>query len=182
MRRSREEARTVMGEAEAAVVVACLLQRSSTIQSAGGYLRELTRNRDHTDGRAIASAGPPDAGEARRSQIVVLSMVRPFPAWRPGGLGRSPISAGSGLEPHPRSRARPGHRSSPRTARAEPPRTGGALHRRRRSILSRKPRSTGCSRRRTSSPARPTSSSRRPKSSRTRRRRPTSSGRRTSPI
>ena len=38
-----EEARTVMGEAQAAVVVACLLQRSSTIQSAGGYLRELTR-------------------------------------------------------------------------------------------------------------------------------------------
>ena len=38
-----EESRTVMGEAEAAVVVACLLQRSSTIQSAGGYLRELTR-------------------------------------------------------------------------------------------------------------------------------------------
>jgi replication initiation protein RepC len=38
-----EEARTVMGEAEAAVVVACLLQRSSTIQSPGGYLRELTR-------------------------------------------------------------------------------------------------------------------------------------------
>ena len=38
-----EEARTVMGEAEASVVVACLLQRSSTIQSAGGYLRELTR-------------------------------------------------------------------------------------------------------------------------------------------
>jgi replication initiation protein RepC len=38
-----EEARTVMGEAEAAVVAACLLQRSSTIQSAGGYLRELTR-------------------------------------------------------------------------------------------------------------------------------------------
>src|SRR3984957_3122871 len=38
-----EEARTVMGEAEAAVVVACLLQRSSAIQSAGGYLRELTR-------------------------------------------------------------------------------------------------------------------------------------------
>src|SRR5277367_3183836 len=38
-----EEARMVMGETEAAVVVACLLQRSSTIQSAGGYLRELTR-------------------------------------------------------------------------------------------------------------------------------------------
>jgi replication initiation protein RepC len=38
-----EEARKVMGEVEAAVVVACLLQRSSAIQSAGGYLRELTR-------------------------------------------------------------------------------------------------------------------------------------------
>src|ERR1700678_4317581 len=37
------EAQTVMGEMEAAIVVACLLQRSSTIQSAGGYLRELTR-------------------------------------------------------------------------------------------------------------------------------------------
>jgi replication initiation protein RepC len=38
-----EEARTVIGEAEASVVVACLPQRSSTIQSAGGYLDELTR-------------------------------------------------------------------------------------------------------------------------------------------
>ena len=38
-----EEARTVMGETQAAIVVACLLQRSSAIQSAGGYLRELTR-------------------------------------------------------------------------------------------------------------------------------------------
>jgi replication initiation protein RepC len=38
-----EEAQMVMGETHAAVVVACLLQRSSTIQSAGGYLRELTR-------------------------------------------------------------------------------------------------------------------------------------------
>src|SRR5271155_1133728 len=49
-----EEARTVMGEAEAAVVVACLLQRSSTIQSAGGYLRELTRKA----GEGEVSLGP----------------------------------------------------------------------------------------------------------------------------
>jgi replication initiation protein RepC len=49
-----EEARTVMGEAEAAVVVACLLQRSSAIQSAGGYLRELTRKA----GRGEFSLGP----------------------------------------------------------------------------------------------------------------------------
>jgi replication initiation protein RepC len=38
-----EEAQTVMGDTQAAVVLACLLQRSSAIQSAGGYLRELTR-------------------------------------------------------------------------------------------------------------------------------------------
>jgi replication initiation protein RepC len=38
-----EEAQAVMGDTQAALVLACLLQRSSAIQSAGGYLRELTR-------------------------------------------------------------------------------------------------------------------------------------------
>jgi replication initiation protein RepC len=38
-----EEAQTVMGEMQAAVVVACILQRSTAINSAGGYLRGLTR-------------------------------------------------------------------------------------------------------------------------------------------
>ena len=38
-----EEAQMVMGDTQAAIVIACLLQRSSAIQSAGGYLRELTR-------------------------------------------------------------------------------------------------------------------------------------------
>jgi replication initiation protein RepC len=38
-----EDAQTVMGDTQAAIVLACLLQRSSAIQSAGGYLRELTR-------------------------------------------------------------------------------------------------------------------------------------------
>jgi replication initiation protein RepC len=38
-----EEAQTVMGNTQAAIVLACLLQRSSAIQSAGDYLRELTR-------------------------------------------------------------------------------------------------------------------------------------------
>jgi replication initiation protein RepC len=38
-----EEARSTMGETQAAIVIACLLQRSSAIHSAGGYLRELTR-------------------------------------------------------------------------------------------------------------------------------------------
>ena len=38
-----EEAQAVMGDTRAGIVLACLLQRSSTIQSAGGYLRELTR-------------------------------------------------------------------------------------------------------------------------------------------
>ena len=38
-----EEAQTVMGEMQAAVVVACILQRGAAIRSAGGYLRDLTR-------------------------------------------------------------------------------------------------------------------------------------------
>jgi len=38
-----EEAQTVLGETQAAVVVACILQRGTTIRSAGGYLRGLTR-------------------------------------------------------------------------------------------------------------------------------------------
>ena len=38
-----EEAQSAMGETQAAIVVACLLQRSSAITCAGGYLRELTR-------------------------------------------------------------------------------------------------------------------------------------------
>lgn len=37
-----EEAQRVMGEFQAAVVVACILERSATINSAGGYLRGLT--------------------------------------------------------------------------------------------------------------------------------------------
>ncbi len=38
-----EEAQTILGETQAAVVVACILQRGAAINSAGGYLRSLTR-------------------------------------------------------------------------------------------------------------------------------------------
>ena len=38
-----EEAQTAMGEVYAAIVLACILQKGSTINSAGGYLRELSR-------------------------------------------------------------------------------------------------------------------------------------------
>ncbi len=38
-----EEAQAILGEAQAAVVVACILQRGAAINSAGGYLRSLTR-------------------------------------------------------------------------------------------------------------------------------------------
>jgi replication initiation protein RepC len=38
-----EEAQTVMGERQAAIVVACILQRGAAIHSAGGYLRALTQ-------------------------------------------------------------------------------------------------------------------------------------------
>ena len=49
-----EEAQAIMGETQAAIVVACLLQRSSSITSAGGYLRELTRKA----GAGAFSLGP----------------------------------------------------------------------------------------------------------------------------
>ena len=38
-----EEAQTAMGEVYAAIVLACILQKGPTINSAGGYIRELTR-------------------------------------------------------------------------------------------------------------------------------------------
>ena len=38
-----EEAQSVMGDVQAAVVVAAILQRADAINSAGGYLRDLTR-------------------------------------------------------------------------------------------------------------------------------------------
>ncbi len=38
-----EEAVEVMGERQAATVVAAILQRGEAISSAGGYLRDLTR-------------------------------------------------------------------------------------------------------------------------------------------
>ncbi|MBR0800764.1 replication initiation protein RepC [Bradyrhizobium jicamae] len=38
-----EEAQAVLGEKQAAIVIACILQRGTAIRSAGGYLRGLTR-------------------------------------------------------------------------------------------------------------------------------------------
>jgi len=38
-----EEAQSVMGDVQAAIVVAAILQRADAINSAGGYLRDLTR-------------------------------------------------------------------------------------------------------------------------------------------
>ena len=55
-----EEAQTVMGEAQAAVVVACILQRGAAIRSAGGYLRGLTEK---------ARAGEFSLGPILMSQI-----------------------------------------------------------------------------------------------------------------
>ena len=40
-----EEAVDAMGEQQAAIVLACMLQRSDGITSAGGYLRDLTRRK-----------------------------------------------------------------------------------------------------------------------------------------
>jgi replication initiation protein RepC len=55
-----EEAQTILGEMQAAVVVACILQRGSAIRSAGGYLRGLTRK---------AEAGEFSLGPILMSQI-----------------------------------------------------------------------------------------------------------------
>lgn len=55
-----EEAQTVLGETQAAVVVACILQRGAAIRSAGGYLRGLTRK---------AEAGEFSLGPILMSQI-----------------------------------------------------------------------------------------------------------------
>ena len=38
-----ESAQSVMGEVQAAIVIAAILQKGTTINSAGGYLRGLTR-------------------------------------------------------------------------------------------------------------------------------------------
>jgi len=54
------EAQTVMGEMQAAIVVACILQRGTAIRSAGGYLRGLTRK---------AEAGEFSLGPILMSQI-----------------------------------------------------------------------------------------------------------------
>jgi replication initiation protein RepC len=55
-----EEAQTVMGEMQAAVMVACILQRGAAIRSAGGYLRGLTEK---------AKAGEFSLGPILMSQI-----------------------------------------------------------------------------------------------------------------
>ncbi|MBR0866690.1 replication initiation protein RepC [Bradyrhizobium diazoefficiens] len=55
-----EAAQRVMGEVQAAIVVACILERSATINSAGGYLRGLT---------AKAAAGEFSLGPILMAQI-----------------------------------------------------------------------------------------------------------------
>jgi replication initiation protein RepC len=55
-----EEAQAVMGEMQAAVVVACILQRGAAIRSAGGYLRGLTEK---------ARAGEFSVGPILMSQV-----------------------------------------------------------------------------------------------------------------
>ena len=55
-----EDARTILGETPAAIVVACILQRGAAIRSAGGYLRGLTRK---------AEAGEFSLGPILMSQI-----------------------------------------------------------------------------------------------------------------
>ena len=68
-----EEAQTVMGDTQAAIVLACLRQRSSAIQSAGGYLRELTRKARAGGFRSVRFSWPrlmrERASEERPEQV-----------------------------------------------------------------------------------------------------------------
>lgn len=63
-----EEAQTVMGEAQAAVIVACIVQRAANINSAGGYLRGLTRK---------AKAGQLSLGPILMAQIHAREPQKP---------------------------------------------------------------------------------------------------------
>jgi replication initiation protein RepC len=62
-----EEAKDVMGEVKAAVVVACILERSGAIKSPGGYLRDLTRR---------AQAGEFSLGPILMAQINARSSAK----------------------------------------------------------------------------------------------------------
>ena len=55
-----EEAQIVMGEVQAATVVAAILQRGAAIASAGGYLRDLTRE---GQGRAVLARADADGAD-----------------------------------------------------------------------------------------------------------------------
>jgi replication initiation protein RepC len=44
-----QEASDIMGPENAATTVACILERANFINSAGGYLRDLTRRAEHGD-------------------------------------------------------------------------------------------------------------------------------------
>src|SRR6202521_100051 len=75
-----EEAQTVMGEVQAAIVVACILQRGTAINSAGGYLRGLTRK---------AQAGEFSLGPILMAQI--NSRLREKRRARRGGEPGAPV-------------------------------------------------------------------------------------------
>ena len=69
----------------------------------GGTTHEIPRlreARDHPAGRAVAFAGPADAGQDRHPPADILSLVRSLSAAAPKP-SRTVVQAGSGLEPHP---------------------------------------------------------------------------------
>src|SRR4029077_16132137 len=88
----------------------------------------IRQDGDYPAGRAIAFAGSADPGKARHSQIVFLPLVRSVSARRTRSPRGSPLTAGSGLEPHPRGYPRSNCRPGAGSAGTEPARTGGALH------------------------------------------------------
>jgi hypothetical protein len=61
-------------------------------------------------------------------KIEIIRLVQSLSARRTGSPRGSPLTAGSGLEPHPRGNPQPDCRPGAGSTRAQPAGTGGALH------------------------------------------------------
>src|SRR3546814_15976654 len=80
----------------------------------------IRKTRDHPDRRAVAPTRQAYAGPARHRPPDVLSLVRPLPRRRAGGVGGSAVSAKPGVEPYRRRHPGPDHRTRAGLQRAIP--------------------------------------------------------------
>src|ERR671921_1508918 len=95
-----------------------LKKACSRMGRTGHEVSGLREAGDHRLGRAVPSARPANAGEARDPARHVLQVVRPVPDRRPRGAGGPLVQAKPGLEPHPRRDPKRDHRPCPGAAGA----------------------------------------------------------------